>query len=218
MGLSRSKQPQRPVGPNFNQPGFTTPQQGFQNPGQPGFQNQPGQGFPPNQPPLNNQQGLPNQPGFPSNHSGFPGNQQPTFPPPNNGFPNQPGFPTQSQGFGQPHGVFPPNHHGFPNHHPQGPQGFSPFPAPPPPPPQPGQQQPGYSGFPPPLFGAGPAANCAQVFPVNYGNQSMRPLIPGYASAPSHERRGNVAQELEQNDYTSRYYTSDQIVSKSRKH
>jgi hypothetical protein len=216
MGLSRSKQPQRPVPPNFNQPGFSTPQQGFPNPAQPGFQNQPTPGFPPSQQPLNQQQGMPNQPNFASNHAGFPGNQQPNFPPPPNGFgPNQPGFPTQSAGFGNPHGVFPPNHHGFPNHHQPG-QGFSPFPAPPPPPGQ-QQQQPGYNGFPPPLFP--PAANCAQVFPVNYGNQSLRPLIPGYASAPSHERRANVTQqEMDQQDYNSRFYTSDQIVSKSRKH
>jgi hypothetical protein len=47
----------------------------------------------------------------------------------------------------------------------------------------------------------------------------MRPLIPGYASAPSHERRGGqvVAQDVDPSEYGTRYYT-EQVVSKSRKH
>jgi hypothetical protein len=53
-------------------------------------------------------------------------------------------------------------------------------------------------------------------YPVSYQNQTFRPLIPGYAPAPSNDRRANVmGQDHEQSggggsEFSNRYYSNDQ--------
>lgn len=131
------------------------------------------------------QQGLPNQPGFPGQNPFQ--NQQTNFPvgfapsgtsfvapsfagpfvqPPgqNNGFVSNGGFPLNSM-------PPPPAQLGYPSYPNQ--QGFSGFP----------QNQ---------LFPQQPQIQQPQSsYPVSYQSQPFRPLIPGYAPAPSHVRRSD---------------------------
>jgi len=117
------------------------------------------------------------------------------------GFPGgQPGgFPNQQFGFGGPAfpGAQPPGqNNGFPST-----AGF----------PLPGggfpSSQVGYPGFPPapPSFASFPPNQLfpqSSSFPVSYPSQQFRPLVPGYAPAPPHDRRSNVlGQEQDQGEF-----------------
>lgn len=157
------------------------------------------------------------------NQSGFASNGQSPFANPqlqNNGFPGQSPF-GQAPNFAT-GGFAPP-----PNSPPFGAQQGGGFPAPnqmgfPPFPPQPPQAM---GGFPPstlfqtPLVG--PPMPQSSGYPVSYQNQTFRPLIPGYAPAPSNDRRANMmSQEQEQSggggggsnggEFSNRYYSSEQ--------